>query len=202
MRNLIHLLAVPVMVLIRRGWGVNYATWPRFLVGWVILSMLPTLAAFSLTGSYGEILSEGRNAAVFLNLFLFFSVLLFVVGRVLRAWRPPAGLSNDVGRVWFLPSGTLWQFVPSVALVTVAFFDLSEWHQLRPLTVLGGLYGIIIALDYLLAMNTTRSMQVGNHDAVVLSQGIEMPPAGDNPPRGGEGRTAELVRIYGRSSRR
>jgi hypothetical protein len=201
-----HVIALPAVVVFRCRWGVNHATVPRFIIGWIMAMPLMLVTPLVL-GS--EKLNEALKREVtrswkFMGVFGVISTALFLAGRIRLAMRPPSGLSNDVGRVRFLPRGTFWQMVPTVALTGLAIADWCVWKELRPLSALGAFYGLMMAWDYLRALSNDRAMRVGVNDAVILSDQVKPPQLEPNshPAKNGEGGTGELVRIYGRSGRR
>lgn len=202
-----HVIALPAVVVFRSRWGVNHVTWIRFIIG-MVLSFPIMLASGLVLGD--EVMSpkikhELNYSYGFMFLFGIVSSVFFVAGRISRAMRPPSGLSNSVGWVRFLPEGKFWQMVPSLALVSLAVADHYYWKALRPLSALGAYYGVMMAFDYFKACNYTRRMHVGVNDAKILSNEVTPPSSSrknDNPAGSGEGSTGELVRIYGRNSRR
>ena len=201
-----HVIALPAVVVFRRGWGVNHATFPRFIIGWLMGIPLTLVSALVLGGEQADAALEREitRSWQWMILFGILSAGMFLAGRIRLALRPPSGLSNDVGRVRFLPRGTFWQMVPTVALTGLALADWCVWKELRPLSTLGAFYGLMMAWDYLKAIHNDRAMRVGVNDAVILSEQVKPPQFGPNshPAKNGEGGTGELVRIYGRSRRR
>ncbi|MDB6131774.1 MAG: hypothetical protein JWM59_17 [Verrucomicrobiales bacterium] len=108
-----HVTAPPAVVVFGRGWGVHHASFPRFIMGWMMGIPLTPVSAL-VPGP------ERADAALALeitrpwqcmDLFGMVSAAVFAVGRIRLAPRPPSGLSNDVGRVRFPPCGTFWQLV-------------------------------------------------------------------------------------------
>lgn len=201
-----HVLVLPAAVLFRRQWGVGYATWPRFILslisGWLVMLVSPLIL-------HDETVGEALNKEITLSyawtmLFFTASLVCYVGGRIFRSWHPLPGYSGFVGFVRFLPTGFWWQMLPSAVLVTLALVNHHHWKQYRPFGAMCGFYGVLLAWDYIKALHFTRKMRIGANDAQVLSSVIPPPvPRGnDNPAHSGEGRTGELVRIYGRSSRR
>lgn len=202
-----HVVALPAAVVFRRQWGVGYATWPRFLIGlflgWVVMLVSPVLVL------HDETVGEAINKEITLSYawtMIFFAVafVFYTVGRILRSWRPLPGYSGFVGFVRFLPTGFWWQMLPSAVLVATALFNHHTLKLYRPFGAMCGFYGVLLAWDYIKALHFTRKMRIGANDAQVLSDAIPppVPRRNDNPAASGEGRTGELVRIYGRNRRK
>ncbi len=128
----------------------------------------------------------------------------FVTGRILRSWKPPSGYSGSGGVILFLPEGFWWQMLPSITILILAFINHHVWKQYRSFGAVCAYYAVLLAWDHLKAMHFTRRLRMGANDAQVLSDVIPppVPRQNDNPPSGGEGRTGELVRIYGRRRKR
>lgn len=199
-----HVIALPAVVVFRCGWGVNHAAFPRFMIGWIMAVPLTIISPLVLGNepATGPLYREIIRSWKFVWVFAAVSWGMYLTGRIRRATRPPSGLSNDVGRVRFLPCGTFYQMVPTVVLTGLAVADYFVWKALRPLSALGAFYGLMMAWDYLKAIGNDRAMRVGVNDAVILSDQVKPPSLrpNDNPAWSGEGSTGELVRIYGRSS--
>lgn len=201
-----HVIALPAVVVFRYRWGVNHATFARFIIGWIMAVPLMFLSPLVLANEKvnAALNREITRSNTFMILFGIVSAVLFLTGRIRLAMRPPSGLSNDVGRVRFLPQGMFWQMVPTLVLVVLVLGDHFVWKELRPLSALGAFYGLMMAWDYLKACHNDRKLRVGVNDAVVLSDQVKPPSfqSNNDPARRGEGNTSELVRIYGRGRRR
>lgn len=203
-----HVVVLPAAVIFRRQWGVGYATWARFLIsllmGGFVMLVSPVLVL------HDETVSDALNKEITLSYawtLIFFAVATgcFIVGRILRSWRPLAGYSGFVGYVRFFPTGFWWQMLPSAMLVTFALVNHHTLKLYRPFGAMCGFYGVLLAWDYIKALHFTRQMRIGAQDAQVLFDVAIPPPLprhGDNPADSGEGRTGELVRTYGRNSRK
>jgi hypothetical protein len=202
-----HVAVLPAAMIVRRGWVVSYATSTRYFIS--LLLAFPVVLVSPLILAE-EPVTEALNKEITLSYAWALSMAVvsfgfFVTGRILRSWKPQPGFSGYVGTIRFLPEGFWWQMLPSITIVILAIINQHVWKQYRPFGAVCAYYAVLLAWDQAKALHSVRRLRIGANDARKLSDVVMPPPVphqNDNPPTGGEGRTGELVRIYGRSSRK